>query len=40
VMMVLTLLSLVLAFLAWRVFTREERRARAGKTKDLAVFEL
>lgn len=40
VMMVLTLLSLVLAFLAWRVFTREERRARAGQTKDLAVFEL
>jgi spermidine/putrescine transport system permease protein len=40
VMMVLTLLSLFLAFLAWRVFTREERRARAGQTKDLAVFEL
>jgi spermidine/putrescine transport system permease protein len=40
VMMVFTLLSLVLAFLAWRVFTREERRARAGQTKDLAVFEL
>jgi spermidine/putrescine transport system permease protein len=40
VMMVLTLLALVLAFLAWRVFTREERRARAGQTKDLAVFEL
>ena len=40
VMMVLTLLSLVLAFVAWRVFTREERRARAGQTKDLAVFEL
>ena len=40
VMMVLTLLSLVLAFLAWRVFTREERRARATRTQDLAVFEL
>jgi spermidine/putrescine transport system permease protein len=40
VMMVLTLLALVSAFLAWRVFTREERRARAGQTKDLAVFEL
>jgi spermidine/putrescine transport system permease protein len=40
VMMVLTLLSLVLAFLAWQVFTREERRARAGQSKDLAVFEL
>jgi spermidine/putrescine transport system permease protein len=40
VMMIFTLLSLVLAFLAWRVFTRGERRARAGQTKDLAVFEL
>jgi spermidine/putrescine transport system permease protein len=40
VMMLFTLLSLVLAFLAWRVFTRGERRARAGQTKDLAVFEL
>jgi spermidine/putrescine transport system permease protein len=41
VMMVLTLLSLVFAFLAWRAFTREERRARAAqKTQDLAVFEL
>jgi spermidine/putrescine transport system permease protein len=40
VMMLFTLLSLVLAFLAWRVFTREERRARTGQTKDLAVFEL
>jgi spermidine/putrescine transport system permease protein len=40
VMMLFTLLSLVLAFLAWRVFTRGERRARAGQTKDLTVFEL
>lgn len=40
VMLLFTLLSLVLAFLAWRVFTRGERRARAGQTKDLAVFEL
>jgi spermidine/putrescine transport system permease protein len=41
VMMVLTLLSLVFAFLAWRVFTREERRARRGAARqDLVVFEL
>jgi spermidine/putrescine transport system permease protein len=39
VMMVFTLLSLVLAFLAWRVFTREERRARRAR-QDLAVFEM
>jgi spermidine/putrescine transport system permease protein len=39
VMMVFTLLSLVLAFLAWRVFTREERRA-ARTRQDLAVFEI
>jgi spermidine/putrescine transport system permease protein len=38
VMMVFTLLSLVFAFLAWRVFTREERRAE--RARDLAVFEL
>jgi spermidine/putrescine transport system permease protein len=38
VMMLFTLLSLVLAFLAWRVFTREERRAR--RARDLAVFEI
>lgn len=40
VMMVFTLLSLLLAFLAWRVFTREERRARAGPARDLAVFDV
>jgi spermidine/putrescine transport system permease protein len=40
IMMVLTLLSLVLAFVAWRVLTRQERRARASATQDLAVFEL
>ena len=34
IMMVFTLLSLVFAFLAWRVFTREERRAR--RSQDLA----
>jgi spermidine/putrescine transport system permease protein len=39
VMMVFTLLSLVFAFLAWRVFTREERRA-ARTRQDLAVFEI
>jgi spermidine/putrescine transport system permease protein len=39
VMMVFTLLSLVFAFLAWRVFTREERRADRAR-QDLAVFEL
>jgi spermidine/putrescine transport system permease protein len=40
VMMVFTLLSLVLAFVAWRVFTREERRARTQARQDVAVFEL
>lgn len=39
VMMVFTLLSLVFAFLAWRVFTREERRGREA-VPDVAVFEL
>jgi spermidine/putrescine transport system permease protein len=34
IMMVFTLLSLVLAFAAWRFFTREERRAR--RSQDLA----
>jgi spermidine/putrescine transport system permease protein len=34
IMMVFTLLSLVLAFVAWRFFTREERRAR--RSQDLA----
>lgn len=37
-MMVITLLSLVFAFLAWRAFTRGERRARAAD--DLAVFDI
>jgi spermidine/putrescine transport system permease protein len=40
IMMVFTLLSLVLAFVAWRVFTRQERRARNRARQDLAVFEL
>jgi spermidine/putrescine transport system permease protein len=40
VMMVFTLLSLVFAFLAWRVFTREERRAGARAARELAVFEI
>ena len=40
VMMVVTLASLTFAFLAWRVFTRDERRARAGATQDLAAFEI
>jgi spermidine/putrescine transport system permease protein len=39
VMMVFTLLSLVLAFLAWRIFTREERRGPKA-VPDVAVFEL
>jgi spermidine/putrescine transport system permease protein len=39
VMMVFTLLSLVFAFLAWRVFTREERRGQKA-VPDVAVFEL
>jgi spermidine/putrescine transport system permease protein len=34
IMMVFTLLSLVFAFMAWRVFTRDERRAR--RSQDLA----
>jgi spermidine/putrescine transport system permease protein len=38
IMMVFTLLSLVFAFLAWRVFTRDERRARRGA--DLAAFDI
>jgi spermidine/putrescine transport system permease protein len=38
VMLVVTLGSLTLAFLAWRAFTRGERRARAGR--DLSVFEI
>jgi spermidine/putrescine transport system permease protein len=40
VMMVFTLLSLVLAFVAWRIFTREERRARTQARQDVTVFEL
>src|SRR5215210_886621 len=36
IMMVFTLLSLVFAFLAWRVFTREERRGREA-IRDVAV---
>jgi spermidine/putrescine transport system permease protein len=39
IMMVFTLLSLVLAFVAWRVFTRQERRAERAQ-QDFAVFEL
>jgi spermidine/putrescine transport system permease protein len=39
VMMVFTLLSLVLAFVAWRFFTREERQRREA-VRDVAVFEL
>jgi spermidine/putrescine transport system permease protein len=38
IMLVVTLGSLTLAFLAWRAFTRGERRARAAR--DLSVFEL
>jgi spermidine/putrescine transport system permease protein len=38
VMLLVTLLSLVLAFVAWRTFTRGERRARAAQ--DLSVFEI
>jgi spermidine/putrescine transport system permease protein len=38
VMLLVTLLSLVLAFVAWRTFTRGERRARAAR--DLSVFEI
>jgi spermidine/putrescine transport system permease protein len=39
VMMVFTLFSLVLAFLAWRVFTREERRGREA-VRDIAAFDV
>jgi spermidine/putrescine transport system permease protein len=39
IMMVSTLLSLAFAFLAWRVFSREERRARAA-VRDVAVFDI
>ena len=40
IMMVLTLLSLFLAYLGWRVFSREERRAEAGATQTIAAFEI
>jgi spermidine/putrescine transport system permease protein len=40
IMMVLTLLSLFLAFLAWRVLSRHERRADSRATPELAAFEL
>ena len=40
IMMVLTLLSLFLAYLGWRVFSREERRAEAGAAQTVAAFEL
>jgi spermidine/putrescine transport system permease protein len=39
IMMVSTLLSLVFAFLAWRVFSREERRGREA-VRDVAVFDI
>jgi spermidine/putrescine transport system permease protein len=39
VMMVFTLFSLVFAFLAWRVFTREERRGREA-VRDIAAFDI
>jgi spermidine/putrescine transport system permease protein len=40
IMMVFTLLSLFLAYLGWRVFSREERRAEAGAAQTVATFEL
>jgi spermidine/putrescine transport system permease protein len=39
IMMFFTLFSLVFAFLAWRVFTREERRGREA-VRDVAVFDI
>jgi spermidine/putrescine transport system permease protein len=43
IMMMFTLLSLVFAFVAWRVFTRQERRARSRARQEFAdpvVFEI
>ena len=40
IMMVFTLLSLLLAFVAWRVLTRTERRARASATQDVPILEI
>jgi spermidine/putrescine transport system permease protein len=40
IMMVITLLCLVFAYLAWRFFTRGERRAGAGGTAGLAGLEV
>jgi spermidine/putrescine transport system permease protein len=41
IMMVLTLLSLFLAYLGWRMLTRQERKAEAGAAaQSLAAFEL
>jgi spermidine/putrescine transport system permease protein len=40
IMMVLTLLSLFLAYLGWRVFSREERRGEAGAAQTVAAFEI
>jgi spermidine/putrescine transport system permease protein len=40
IMMVFTLLSLFLAYLGWRVFSREERRAEAGAAQTVAAFEI
>jgi spermidine/putrescine transport system permease protein len=40
IMMVFTLLSLLLAFVAWRVLTRTERRAKASATQDVPLLEL
>ena len=40
IMMIITLLCLVFAFLSWRFFTRGERRAGADATKALPGFEI
>ena len=40
IMMVLTLLSLFFAYLGWRVFSREERQAKAGAAQTVAAFEI
>jgi spermidine/putrescine transport system permease protein len=40
VMMVTTLICLAGAFLVWRAFTREERRARTARRQEVAIFEM
>jgi spermidine/putrescine transport system permease protein len=40
IMMVLTLLSLFLAYLGWRMLSRQERRAEASAAQSMAAFEI